>query len=105
MVIGLLLMVLALANDAIFRFIRAAGSWLLAIGIVATVGGLIYFFAGILHQSEISANPPDRTREPEPQAEITAPVNKTGPGWHCTWCWAPLEEGSHYCNNCGRKIG
>ena len=102
-VIGLLLLVLAIANDAVVRIIRSSASWFLALGILACIAGLVYFFAGMLRQSTTTASPSVEAPQPEPQVEEQAST-QTGPGWHCTWCWSPLPEGSKFCTNCGRKI-
>ncbi len=104
LVIGLLFAVLAFANDAIVRIIRSSASWFLALAIIAVVGGLIYLLAGVFGQSDIGSSRPVRPPPAEPAAGDVKTEGKTGPGWHCTWCWAPLEEGSKYCNSCGRKI-
>ena len=103
LVVGLFLLLISLPNEALIRFIGSAGLLVLVLGIITTVGGGAYLLAAFV-QGPVAVPPPkidtlkaEQTAEPEPS-------DRTGPGWHCTWCWAPLKEGSRFCNNCGRKI-
>jgi hypothetical protein len=100
---GLLAILFTIAYENVYRFMRSADYVVLAIGTIASVAGLIYIVAGFANRSvnapRPKASPP--TEEPKAEADTDA---KTGPGWHCSWCWAPLPEGSKYCHKCGKRI-
>ncbi len=101
---GTLLLVLAIAFFAIgigHDFIARNETSFLVISALAAFGSAAYLIAGFVQTSPkltapIIAEPPK-----DPDREGPA---KTGPGWHCSWCWAPLEKGSRYCTECGHKI-
>lgn len=76
-------------------------SWTLAVGVFAFFVGLAYFIAGLVTRP---AAPSKEEPPAEPALAEEKTSTKTGPGWHCTWCWAPLEKGSKYCNACGHRI-
>ena len=103
LVVGFIVLVMAFDYEAIYRFVRATSFALLALGLLVCIAGLIYLFAGALLRPIKVSRPPVNPSLPEPQTEFIT-SSKTGPGWHCTWCWAPLPEGSKICNNCGREI-
>jgi len=75
--------------------------WSLGIGILAFFAGMAYTFAGLVDRPPEASEKAAPARPAQAEEELSA---KTGPGWHCTWCWAPLEKGSRYCNACGHRI-
>jgi hypothetical protein len=101
--IALITLFLGAAHEAVARFIRSGETFFFVLTAIAGIGGLVYLFAGVLQQSVITTKPRVDSSPPEPRTG-TDTSGRTGPGWHCTWCWAPLEEGSKYCNKCGREI-
>jgi hypothetical protein len=102
--IGVLFLIVVWANDPIAEVILTGQALFMVLAALALIGGAIYFFFGMLQQPVTTTKPPAKAEPSETMDEGVAPSSKTGPGWHCTWCWAPLQEGSRYCNICGRKI-
>lgn len=96
-VIGLILMLFG----AVMAFVSLFVAWALAVGALSFLLGLVYLYAGFVDRS---ATPAPLRQPAEPERAEGPPSEKTGAGWHCTWCWAPLEKGSRYCNACGHRI-